>query len=176
MIGEHTLYRKIQSVLDIAQKGATSSYDELINEVLNRNLINFLYVRFDKKTEEEVAEQSLSSIRKTIKICSELGFLKENGTLTSVGIKALNTNNFNQILGTQVIRYFENRDIAIQALEKQIVNMLQSSPTILPTAKALWASISPPMNFNTFSLMMTLLAHCKKIIAARNKIYLGFNK
>ena len=176
MIGEHALYRKIQVVLDIAKKGKTSSIQDLSDKVFSNNLINFIYKHFDKDTEEEVSRQSIPSIKKTISVCIDLGLIHENGHLTTSGIKAVNPNYFNDVLSKQIIKFLEEYDVTVNKIEKQVKIMLHSSHPILPTAKALWESLTPDISLNTFSIMFTLLAHCERLVAFRKKIYLGFQK
>lgn len=176
MIGEHSLYRKIQAVLEVAKKGTTSSKDELFKEVFAKNLINFLYRRMDKTTEEEEAHQSPQSIRKTVEICFNLGLIRDKGTLTPIGIKALSPHDFDGILGKLIVKFIESHGVTIQVIEKEIIDLLHSSPPILPTAKALWEALDQPLKLDDFSVMLTLLAHCGRIISARNKIYIGFYK
>jgi hypothetical protein len=176
MIGEHALYRKIQIVIDIAKKGRTSSVADLSTEIFSKNLINFIYKYLDKETEEEVTRQSLPSINKAIKVCLEFGLISENGHLTSQGIKATDPDNFNAVLSAQIVKFLKSRNVTIQDIEKRINDMFHSSPPVLPTAKALWESLNPSIDFNFFSLTFTLLANCKKIVAVQNKVYVGFSK
>ncbi len=176
MIGERTLYRKIQAVLDVSKKGTASSAEDLLDEIISNELINFLYKRLDKITDKEIAEQSVLSIKKTIDICMKLGLIRDNGTLTSLGIKALSLSDYDKVLGKLIIKFLEENGISIIDIERKINILLHSKPYVLPTSKNLWESIKPSIGLEEFSQMFTLLAHCRHIISARNKIYLGFHK
>lgn len=173
MIGERSIYRKVQVVLDSAKAGKTKSLQELEENIISLSPINFSYTIMDKKRGKRVPHCSTDSVRKTISLCIDLDLINEKGKLTDVGINLLDQNKFEKILSKQVLIFLKNKDITLEKMSETIkAGMLQSDPVILPTSEAIWNAFDQPMSFERFSVLLTLLGQCNTITTSRRKLFI----
>jgi hypothetical protein len=166
----------MQAVLDVAQRETAKDLGELFDKVLSSNLINFLYRRTNKITEEVIAEQSQPSIRKAMRFCIRLGLIDTAGKITQKGVKALSSTRFDSIVASQIVEFLSKEGLTIQKIDQHILNMFQRSPVVLPTAKSIWEACACSFSPDLFSQLLTLLSHCDRIYASRRKIYLRVQK
>ena len=172
MPGESSLYRKIQVVLDLAKAVKVNSLVEFHLQIRDSGMQNFLSRRYDKKTDTFVIDISEKSIRHTVKLCSLLGLLTEDGSLSPTGRHALQAARYDQVIAVRIRQCLKREGVALQDLNDTIMRYLQGSPTVLPTCKQLWLAAGNSMSYSVFSKMLTLLAQCGGAQSSQKKIYL----
>lgn len=173
MIGERSIYRKVQVVLDVAKTGKTKSLNELEENIVSINPINFSYTIMDKKRGKRVPHCSTDSVRKTVSLCIDLELINEKGKLTDIGINLLDQDKFEKVLSKQVLIFFKNTGITLEKMSETIkADMLQSNPVILPTSEAIWNALDQPVPLERFSVLLTLLGQCNTITTSRRKLFL----
>jgi len=174
MIGERSIYRKIQAALDIAKEGRSKSIRELEENIYSLSPINFCYTRIDKEKSKRIPYCSKDSIRRIIKICEDLNLINEKGKLTeSVGFDALDESKFDKILSKQILKILKQENISLEKISSAIKNnLLQANPVILPTSDAIWNALGQPFQYEHFSSLLTLLGHSRALAFSQRKIFL----
>lgn len=174
MASDHSLYRKIELVLDMAKSVSVANLDELRSEIIGRKPANFFSRQYDPETDRFDEDISERAVRKTLSTCRVLGLLADDGSLTTAGREALRKTRFDAVLAAAVRRFFREREIHLSKLNEQIREKLQASPPVLPTSEELWRTTGAQMSRGTFARMLTLLAHSGAARSAQRRIYLRF--
>ncbi|MBU4319655.1 MAG: hypothetical protein KJ739_00990 [Nitrospinae bacterium] len=173
MIGERSIYRKVQVVLDSAKSGKTKSLQELEENIVSLSPINFSYTIMDKKRGKRVPHCSTDSVHKIVSLCIDLELVNEKGKLTDIGINLLDQDKFEKVLSKQVLIFLKNTGITLEKMSETIkADMLQSDPVILPTSEAIWNALDQPVPLERFSVLLTLLGQCNTITTSRRKLFL----
>ncbi|MGD0456273.1 MAG: hypothetical protein ABSC21_00830 [Terriglobia bacterium] len=172
MPGERSLYRKIQSVLDVSKSVKVETVQDLAKEVWARGLPNFMTKQYDRKSDRFVTRTSAKAVRRTVSFCLMLGLIDSDGSLTRSGREAIRRPHFESVVAGQVREYFARAGVTIGAVNSEIVRMMHASPFVPPTGRTIWEEVKPNIRYPVFHRMLTLLAHCGGANSSQRKIYL----
>jgi hypothetical protein len=172
---ERSLFRKMQTVVEVAKSVKVSSLDELCQEIGGLGPTMFNTSRYVPERDAFVADISSESIRRAVAFCRLLELLSEEGTLTVHGRDAARKSRFSAVLGEQAQLMLGRAGVKVGKMNSVIRGSLQADPPVLPTADVLWDELQPDMNRGTFAKLLTLLIHCERGRSSQRKIYLGFS-
>lgn len=172
MAGEKSLYRKLQLVLEQAAASDTNKLGDLAAQIESKRLPNFNTFQYDEKKDSFFWRQSPKVIRRTVRLSARLGLVDANGLLTKDGRLALRKTQFNNVIADKVRDALAKDGIAVGKLNDIIKESLNADPPLLPTAKALWATLKAEVGAGEFSRFLTLLSHCGAAQSSQAKVYL----
>ena len=134
-MADTTTYSKIREIVRVTRSLKACTIERLIGRLIedakeNRN--GFIYYRLTTNgTEKHVC--SVSSVRRHIVFCEQLGFLTRDGEveLTRLAKLARSREDFNAMLETQVIEYLDKHHIPFAMIEDLITSNKLSDPETL---------------------------------------------
>lgn len=173
MAHEHSIYRKVQIVLETAKSSNSESLNGLEAIIKEKNLTAFHSRQFDREKDIYTTSTSIKSIRRVVRFCRELELVKENGSLTAAGREALHRARFEDVIVARVLSYFKNADIEVAQINQLIADRLHSRTPALTTANEIWETLKTKISYSKFSPMLTLLSQCGGARSSRKKVYLG---
>lgn len=178
MAGERSIYNKIRNVLDTSSQENFKDIKELQDVIKKHNQPVFFTLQYLKNKRDFKYKISEKSIQSSVELCQELSLLSETGSLTSEGKKALKGENFNQVLGAQIKKYFSLNKIDLGELNDLIAMNFNNDndEDKLTDSKDLWESIESKAEISRelFSRLVILLGHCGYVKSSQSKIFLGF--
>ena len=174
MPGEHSLYRKMQIVLEHCRRGRRRSREELVGEVLKRRPLNFTYMRFDEEHDTRVPVCSRGSVSATVDLAVQLGLIDgATGNLTEVGARAADPARFDRVFNRQRSRYLDKHGLPMPRISEVILkNLLGRTPPVLPTADNIWEASGRPLANTDPRRCLNLLGQCGGLVASQRRIYL----
>jgi len=176
MPGEHTLYRKIQVVLDYAKNGKHEDEKTLVDYISSRKPTNFIYYYRDKKTDKIAFGYSENSIKRAIQMCCDLKLLRgPKLELTKVGVSASDPRRFTTIIARRVTEFIDRKGVPLSTVETAIRKVLHAPDPEPPTTRAIWDRIAHPkedIDFVTFAQLLNLLGQSKQLNMSQRRIYL----
>jgi hypothetical protein len=172
MASEKSLHRKIQLVLEQAGSSGPSNLKDLIKTIEGKQLPSFNTLQYDNKTDEFHWRVSVKVIDRAVRLCAWLGLIGEDGHLTEDGRLALRKTQFNAVLAEKIRGALDHKGVPMAKLNDAIKQGFKSDPPVLPTAKALWAALSPEIRAADFSQFLTLLSYCGAAECSQAKVYL----
>ena len=175
MPSERSLFRKIQTVVDIAKSVRVRDIAELCEEVEQRAPSVFNTSRYDASQDKFVASISPESIKRTVVFCRTLELITDDGVLSQEGREASRKSRFNETIGERVRIVLSTNGVRLSAMNSVIRDKLHANPPILPTAEVLWTELQPSMSRGMFSKLLTLLVYCDGGQSSQRKVYLGFS-
>ena len=176
MIGERTVYRKIQVILDYAKDGRHNDKDSLISYIVNRKPTNFIYYYRNVKTDEIEHGYSEKSIDHAIMLCIDLKLLSDEAlTLTKIGVSASDPRRFPSIVGKKTSKFLEDNGIPLSSITNAIRKILRSSNPKPPTDKEIWEKLQlhdDGIKYRLFKQLTCLLGQCQVLMMSQKRIYL----
>jgi hypothetical protein len=172
MPSEHSIYRKIQVILEIAKSANIETIPALQKLIERKNLVTFHTRHFDRDKDSFVIETSEKAIHNALRLCQDLKLVKTDGSLTEKGRQAIQRAKFEQVIANQILTCFREAGIQVSELNKLILESIQSNPPVMPTSSVLWAAIEEKMHHFQFSRMISLLAQCGGAESSQKKVYL----
>lgn len=176
MPSEKSTYSKIFTLLQNAQSSRIKDIETLKEVSIELNQPIFFSRRYSEKKDDYVSQFSNNVLKRVISLTLELQLIDERG-ITELGKKALKRDNFQIILGKQIIEYLNVNGIKLKDLNKIISRILQEKIPIPPTANKIYVEngldpkiISPLL----FSKLLSLLSQCGFAKSSQTKIYLEF--
>jgi len=82
---ERSLFRKIQTVVEVARSVKVSNLEDLCQEIEQRGPTMFNVSRYDDEQDTFVSRISLPAIRRAVVLCEALNLLASDGSLTPQG-------------------------------------------------------------------------------------------
>lgn len=176
MIGERTVYRKIQVILDYAKDGRHNDKDSLVSYIVNQKPTNFIYYYRNVTTDEIEHGYSVKSIVHTIQLCIDLKLLSAKAlTLTKIGVSASDPRRFPSIVGKKTSEFLEDNGVPLSSITNAIRKILRSSNPNPPTGKEIWDRLQLPdegIKYRLFRQLICLLGQCKVLMMSQKRIYL----
>jgi hypothetical protein len=172
---ERSLFRKVQTVVEVAKTVKVSTLEELCREIKGLGPTMFNTSRYVAERDAFVTDISLEAIKRAVAFCRFLDLLSEEGGLTVHGRDAARKSRFGAVLGEQARLMLGRAGVKLGALNSVIRGKLHADPPVLPTSDVLWDELQPTMSRGTFSKMLTLLIHCECGRSSQKKVYLGFS-
>ena len=178
MIGERTLYRQIQVVLDYVKRHKHNSIEKLVDYIYHRKPTNFIYYWRDRESNAIKHDYSQKSIQNTVLLCLELkliNFRSNTISLSRSGVAACDPRRFPAIIGDLASTYLDNIGISIDTINNAIYEAIRGNEPMPPTANALWEYIYSDgieIDFTNFKRLINLLGHGKRLLASQKRIYL----
>jgi hypothetical protein len=169
-------YNKIYEILNNAEKniGNISEFAKIIQNING----SFVYYKKDGTGVVREYPCDLSTIRKKIRFCIQLGLLgdEKNCNLTDDGRNALFEGRFDLQIQQSVILYLEKKDLKFSDIERAIDKL------ILPTPGGLYQFLSTKLSEDKFRTCLLLLSECGEktgqqlLKKFRKKLYLTDDK
>jgi hypothetical protein len=169
-MNERTIHRKLQVILDVAQRRKYQSLLELRTALEDEPPISFMY----RKAKDHKLHCSTRSILRTLRVAINLGLLeRESGKLTDTGVRATDPQKFDRVIGKQAADYLEHAGTPLSKITTAINRrLLRADPPITPTAVNIWSALDEPMAFPTFALYLRLIGFCGVLATSQAKIFL----
>lgn len=175
MPSERSLFRKVQTVVEVARTVKVSDLEELCREIKGLGPTMFNTSRYVAERDAFVTDISMEAIKRAVTFCRFLDLLSEEGTLTVRGRDAARKSRFSAVLGEQARLKLSAAGVKPGAVNSVIRSKLHGDPPVLPTSDVLWEELQPTMSRETFSKMLTLLIHCECGQSSQKKVYLGLS-
>lgn len=172
MASERSLFRKIQTCLDVTKSIDASSIADIKKEIKSLKSPMFYSRQYDEDADLFREDISEAVIEKTLRICQLLNLIRGNGSLSSEGREASRKTRFEHVISNQVHLFFQRQEVDIPTINGFIVKCLKSNPPVLPTVDEIWAATGKKISYGMFSRFMTLLTHCGSAKSNQRKIYL----
>lgn len=176
MPSEKSLFRKLQTVVEIAKSGGASTLGELCQTVKDRGPDIFVTRRYEPTRDMFVSEISLKTIKRTVLFSRALGLLSDDGALTPLGREAVRRSRFSAVIASQTRAKLAQNGIKINELNDIIREKLRAHKPTLPTADVLWEELQPSLPRGVFSKLLTLLTYCNEGQYSQRKVYLHFDE
>ena len=174
MPSERSLFRKIQTIVEIAKSAEYTSLAGLCEHVNELRPTIFITGRYDTAQDAFISDVSEVAIRRAVAFCRTLQLLNDDGALTTQGRDACRRSRFSLVMADQVRLSLSGHGVKVAALNGIIRKMLHADPVVLPTSDVLWEEIQPEIGRGLFSKMLTLLVHSECGECSQKKVYLGF--
>ena len=151
---KNSTYNKIRDILDLASDG-TDGINSLA-QAIQETPRSFVYYRSDSDGEVREHPCKLSTIRRKIRFCIDLGLINDEETcaLTRLGRDALDQDRYSLVLQQAVLRYLEKNDVPWSRIESAIRELDYPSP------RRLYVQVSPPLVERMFRTCLFLLSQC----------------
>jgi len=172
---ERSLFRKVQTVVEVARTVKVSDLEGLCQEIKGLGPTMFNTSRYVAARDAFVTDISAQAIKRAVAFCRFLDLLSDEGALTVHGRDAARKSRFSAVLGEQARLVLGRAGVKLGVVNSVIRSKLHAEPPVLPTSDVLWDELQPTMSRGTFSKMLTLLIHCECGQSSQRKVYLGFS-
>jgi hypothetical protein len=151
---KNATYNKIRDVLNRATEGTQGITDLALD--IQETPGSFVYYRRDANGEVREHACKLSTVRRKIRFCIDLGLIEdeESCSLTRSGRDALDPDRFSLVLQQAVLGYLEKNDVHWSRIESAIRELDYPSP------RRLYVEVSPPVSERRFRTCLFLLSQC----------------
>ncbi len=173
MIGDRSLYKKMQIVLDSSMSRNPDSIAELEAHIQGQELVTFYSRQYNEAKDIFESKFSRRTLQGVIRLCIKLGLILENGRLTRNGRQALSPERFNKLVAAAVFSELLNSGMSIKRINLAIHKSLSSNPVVLPSVSYLWERSESTLSYAAFSRYLSLLGYCGFAQSSQSKLILA---
>ncbi len=176
-VAKTTDYSRIRALLELATVRRATSAEDLVQSIVRRSPPNFVFHRWNREKGEVVGYCSETSVRKTLKLASDLGLVDgESGTLTADGTEASDPDRFSNVVRKKTLAYLNHVGCPLHIIVEACLQMLRRKSVVLPTSDELYVATCAPRGIeldpSRFRTLLHILAQCEGLRISRRHVFL----
>lgn len=171
---ERSTLAKIQTIVGCARANGSkiASIDHLSELVSDLRSPSFMYFRAHRRKGSELVPCSVSLVRERVRLCCRLGILTaDSGQLTRLGQTAVKPSGLKNVISAQATSYLAEHGCRLDQ-----IRLHGPHASELPTAKTLYAHLSPTLSPTEFRRILGLLVEVDVLEAIQSRVYLPIRR
>lgn len=171
-----SLFNKVYEVLEIAKRSPVNSKSELVSTVEAEGLEIFQSWRYNEDIDEMEERQSVASIRNTINLASDLGFLKADNMDFSPekALRYFSKEDFSRAIRSATVTRLYQFGITLDELNSIVSRALGNKLKDYPTASFIYGKLRFEISKARFGRYLSLLQSSSAAEVCSKKLFLGF--